>query len=286
MTAFDVEVGVRWTDLDAQSHVNNATVVDYLQQARIRVLLGGPNAHILDDGIVIVSHAVEYAAPIAYTPEPLHVVLRIGDVGAARLTYDYVLSQRGRVVARARSTAASFDFETGGPRRFTPAQRDWFTAVAEPLEPWAPLGPFTLGKRAHHYPFAVRWSDQDAYGHVNNVQFYTYLGEARVALNLALGPSLLPTAMGSAPTSTLLIARQDLRYIRQMGHRLEPYEVRTGVARVGRTSITFAHEIVDPLDGTVYARGAAVLVHADAEGRPSDVPPTIREAAERWPTRA
>ncbi len=92
MTAFDVEVGVRWTDLDAQSHVNNATVVDYLQQARIRVLLGGPNAHILDDGIVIVSHAVEYAAPIAYTPEPLHVVLRIGDVGAARLTYDYVLN--------------------------------------------------------------------------------------------------------------------------------------------------------------------------------------------------
>lgn len=284
MTTFDVEIGVRWTDLDAQAHVNNATVVDFLQQARIEVLLGSPNASILDDGIVIVSHSVEYLAPISYSPEPVLVRFRLGDVGAARLSYAYEVFQRGRPVARARSLACAFDFEAGRPRRFTPAQREWFTSVAEPLEPWPELGPFALGESAHEYPLRVRWSDVDAYGHVNNVLFYTYLGEARVALNLALGPNLLPTAVDAPADGALLIARTDLRYLAQLEHRLEPYAVRTGVARVGRTSVTFAHEIVDPLDGRVFARGAAVLVHTDASGRPSPVPDVVREAAVRWPT--
>lgn len=282
MAVFSVDVPIRWVDLDAQGHVNNSLVVDYLQEARVGVLLSGPNAALLDQGIVIVSHSVEYLAPIAYDTQPLRVTMRVGDLGAATLSYAYELSQRGQPVARARSAACAFDFEAGRPRRFTPDERAWFAEVAEPLEPWGPLGPFTVAD-AHVYPVAVRWSDLDSYGHVNNVQFFTFTGEARVALNHAIDPTILPTAMASEATGVLLIARQNLRYLAQLEHRLEPYAVRTGVAHVGRSSMTFAHEIVDPLDGRVFARGAAVLVHADTSGRPTPVPEAVRAAADRWP---
>ncbi len=283
LAVFTVDVPIRWTDLDAQAHVNNATVVDYLQEARVHVLLGGPNAALLAGGIVIVAHSVTYLAPISYDTEPLQVTVRIGDLGAARLTYDYDLSQRGRPVARARSQACAFDFAAGRPRRFTPDERRWFADVAEPLEPLPALDGFGVGDAAHTHPFVVRWSDLDSYGHVNNTLFLTYLGEARVALNHAIDPAVLPTDMDSDVTGTLLIARQDVRYVTQLEHRVAPYAVRTAVARIGRSSVTFAHEIVDPADGTVFARAGVVLVHADLNGRPTPVPDVFRAAAERWP---
>lgn len=281
MAVFDVDVPLRWVDLDAQAHVNNALVVDYLQEARVGVLLRSPNAALLGHGLVVVGHQVDYLAPIEYSSDPLQVRLSIGRVRAASYLYAYELSQQGRPVAEARTEVCVYDFETQCPRKMTDAERAWFDEVAEPVEPLPTLGPFTLAE-AHEYPFVVRWSDVDSYGHVNNVRFVSYVGEARVALHRLLDPDVLPTSMDADPTCTLLIARQDMRYIKRLEHRLEPYVVRTGIARVGTTSVTFAHEIVDPLDGTVYGRGAAVLVHADAAGRPTPVPQVLREAAERW----
>ncbi len=35
---------LRWGDMDAQGHLNNAAFVDYLQEARVDYLLGGPAA--------------------------------------------------------------------------------------------------------------------------------------------------------------------------------------------------------------------------------------------------
>ena len=33
---------LRWGDMDAQGHVNNAAYLDYLQEARVDFLLSGP----------------------------------------------------------------------------------------------------------------------------------------------------------------------------------------------------------------------------------------------------
>ena len=38
---FQFSCPLRWGDLDAQGHVNNAVVVDYLQEARVAFLLSG-----------------------------------------------------------------------------------------------------------------------------------------------------------------------------------------------------------------------------------------------------
>ena len=56
---------MRWGDMDAQGHINNAAYLDYLQEARVCYLLGGPPAlqNLLATGVLVVSHQVEYLQP-------------------------------------------------------------------------------------------------------------------------------------------------------------------------------------------------------------------------------
>jgi len=281
-----VRVPLRWVDLDAQGHANNAAIVDYLQEARVEFLLTGPNAHLLGNGIIVVGHQVEYLGPIYFTPEPLDIELVVGDVGAARFTVGYVVRQGESVVARARSLLAHFDFETGRPARMTAAERAWFEERSVALEPLREVGAFTLGPEHHTLPFQVRWSDLDSYGHANNTRFFDYVAEARVALKAPFLTNSIRTNPHDEVDHAWMVVRQDMRYVGQIVHRLEPYEVHTAVGATGRTSMTVAAEIVDPLTGTVMSRSTTVLVHGDAQGRAQPLPGEMLEAARLWPATA
>lgn len=276
-------IPVRWADLDAQGHANNATVVDYLQEARVDYLLRGPNAHLLGDGIVVVGHQVEYVGTIEFTPEPLDVLLRVTGVGASRFTIGYLIHQGGRRVVRARTHLCVFDFASQRPTRMKPEERAVLVADSGDLEPLRDVGDWRVGERAHEHQVFVRWSDLDSYGHVNNTLFFEYLGEARVALTTGLLPNAIRSGMDAGGQSAWLVARQDLSYVAQLEHRLEPYRVRTAIGRVGRTSLTLAAVIDDPRDGTVHARATTVLVHSDPLGNPTPVPDAVRAAAGQWP---
>ena len=286
MSPYRVRVPLRWVDLDAQGHANNAAIVDYLQEARVDFLLTGPNAHLLGDGIIVVGHQVEYLGPIFFTPEPLDVELVLGDVGAARFTVGYVVRQGSAVVARARTVLANYDFSAGRPARFSESERAWFVAQQAELEPLREVGGFSLGEARHVLPFQVRWSDLDAYGHANNTRFFDYVAEARVALKSPLLANSIRTNATDAVEHAWMVARQDMRYTGQVVHRLEPYEVRTGVGAIGRTSMTLAAEVVDPLTEQVMSRSTTILVHGDAAGRPQPLPDEMRRAAELWPAAA
>lgn len=278
-----VRVPLRWVDLDAQGHANNAAIVDYLQEARVNFLLTGPNAHLLGNGIIVVGHQVEYLGPIFFSPEPLEIDLVVGDVGAARFTVGYLVRQGEALVARARTVLANFDFETGRPARLTDAERAWFVERSVELEPLREVGAYAVGEDRHTLPFQVRWSDLDAYGHANNTRFFDYVAEARVALKSPLLENSIRTNPHDAIDHAWLVVRQDMRYLGQIVHRLEPYEVRTAVGATGRTSLTLAAEIVDPLSGAVMSRSTTVLVHGDAQGRPQPLPAEMLEAARLWP---
>lgn len=278
-----VQVPLRWVDLDAQGHANNAAVLDYLQEARVDFLLRGDNAHLLGNGVVVVGHQVEYQGPIWFSHTPLDVELAIGEVGASRFVLGYQLTQQGRPVARARTHLCLFDFEAGTPKRLSGAERAWFTDRVVELPPPSDLPGFTLSDAAHRAPLHVRWSDLDSYGHVNNTRFFDYIAEARIVMQEPLLAHAVIAEGGSPSDHTWMVVRQDMRYVGQLTHRLEPYEVRTACGAVGRTSLTMAAEIVDPLDGSVISRSTTVVVHGDAEGRPTPVPESLRESASRWP---
>ncbi len=282
MSSYTSRVQLRWVDLDAQGHVNNAVVADYLQEARVEWLLAGPNAHLLGDSTMVVGHQVEYLGPINFSLEPVRVDLSMGAVGASRFLLAYSVIQDDREVARGRSTLCLFDYRANRVRRMTGAERSWFAAQSEPLEPLPTLGSWQVGEQAHEYEFTVRWSDLDSYGHVNNVRVFDYIAEARVHLNPDPdGPHRM--AVAAADGMLWMVARQDVDYLGQILLRPEPYVVRTAIGRLGRTSATTVAEVVDPTDGRVLVRTRTVVVSGDAQGRPVPLPPLMLKAAELWP---
>jgi len=278
-----IQVPLRWVDLDAQGHVNNAVVADYLQEARVRFLLSGDNAALLGNGTLVVGHQVEYLAPVEFSNDPVEVRLWVGDVGASRFTIGYEVVQEGVVAARARTLLCIFDFAAGRPRRMTAAERGWFADRSTTLEPMRPLGRWRPGPQAHTAPLTVRWTDLDAYAHVNNVRFFDFVAEARVQMSSEADSSGNRMTAATEAGYLWMVVRQDVDYLAQLDHRLEPYQTRVAVADIGRTSMTLVAEVTDPDAGTVHARARTVLVCGDRSGRPIPVPDELRHGLETWP---
>lgn len=278
-----IPVPLRWVDLDAQGHVNNGVVADYLQEARVRFLLDGDNAALLGNGTLVVGHQIEYLAPVEFAADPVEVHLSVGEVGASRFTIGYEVVQQGRVAARARTVLCIFDFEAGRPRRMTADERGWFQARSEPLEPLRPLGRWRPGPVAYEAPLIVRWTDLDAYGHVNNVRFFDFVAEARVHMSSDADRSGNRMSAAEEVGQLWMVVRQDVDYLAQLDHRLEPYVTRVAVADIGRTSMTLVAEVTDPDAGTAFARARTVIVCGDQSGRPVPVPDELRHGLETWP---
>jgi acyl-CoA thioester hydrolase len=117
----------------------------------------------------------------------------------------------------------------------------------------------------HRYDCRIRWSDVDSYGHVNNVKYFEYLQEARIAFLSGLSPGW-PRGRGGA-----VLARIDVDYRRPILFRAKPVVVETWVTRIGRSSYDLASRILDDQRGgaTVFAEARAVIVAYDVEGRRS-----------------
>jgi acyl-CoA thioester hydrolase len=245
---------VRWGDLDAQGHVNNAAYVDYLQEARVHFLLSGPpvTSAMLDSGVLVVSHQVEYLRPIGFDARSLEIAVWVDAIGGSRFWIGYEVFDGTELAARARTALVPFDLERGVLRRLTAAEREVLAGHLAPAEPLRPLPRVGSIGNGHRFPLTVRWSDLDSYGHVNNVKFYDYLQEARIAL--------INESVHWPPETVWMVARQDVDYLAPLDFRTEPYEVGTLITAIGNRSFTLAVEIRDPGSGTVYASGGTVVV--------------------------
>lgn len=83
---FSTELDVRWGDLDAFNHVNNAAFLDYIQEARLRWMLTMPRGWYSDEiHPVVVNATNNYRAPVTW-PARLRIDLGLGRTGARSLT--------------------------------------------------------------------------------------------------------------------------------------------------------------------------------------------------------
>jgi acyl-CoA thioester hydrolase len=128
----------------------------------------------------------------------------------------------------------------------------------------------------------MRWSDLDAYQHVNNVVFLRYLQEARVDMLFVHAPAHGAEALAEG----IVIARHEIEYLAPLSLRPEPARVETWVTKVSRASFSLGYEVVDVRpDGTriPYVRAASVLVPYDlANERPRQVRQEERAVLERY----
>jgi acyl-CoA thioester hydrolase len=112
----------------------------------------------------------------------------------------------------------------------------------------------------------LRWSDTDAYGHVNNVELVRLLEEARVALFFTYAAA---AGVGSFD-GHIVVARHEVDFTAPLFWRPEPVRIDTHVARIGGASFTLGYTITEPDDvEQVYVRAMTVMVTFDPDvGRP------------------
>ena len=273
---FEFRCPLRWSDLDAQGHVNNAHIVDYMQEARVAFFRSGPTSSLLESGIVVVGHRVEYLSSVEYSPDGVDIELGVTSLGGARFEMVYNITQQSRPVARARTVLCPYDFAEQRPARLSPEDRAFLAAVSVDVDPMKDLTSPPLERRGTMTDLFVRWSDHDSYGHVNNAKMYDYLQQARIEVTAQWDPTMARAGAGDS-SYFWLVARQDVDYVSQLSHRLDPYAVRTAPATLGTSSMTLASEVFNPDDGAVFARGRTVVVCAGPDLRPTPLPDSIRE---------
>ena len=125
---------------------------------------------------------------------------------------------------------------------------------------------------------ALRWSDMDAYAHINNVQFLRLLEDARVIAFrdwFDQDRSLLDEGV--------LVSRHEIEYRRPLGFRHDPVRIEMWVSRVGGAGFDVAYIVRDPdeLGGAVYAVAETELALYDFEAsRPRRMRPEEKASLE------
>ena len=107
-------------------------------------------------------------------------------------------------------------------------------------------------------PVPLRWSDMDAYGHVNNVQYHRLLEEARIR---AFGRWFHASGGDSMLRSGVLLARQEIEFLEQLTYRPEPVLIDMWVTALGGASWDMGYTIRD--EDVVFARAESTLVAFD-----------------------
>ena len=81
-----VSISVRWRDMDAMGHVNNAKYVSFLEEARVRWLLGVEGVSLSDRIVPVVAATnVNYRLPIVW-PNDIVVELCVERLGNSSVT--------------------------------------------------------------------------------------------------------------------------------------------------------------------------------------------------------
>ncbi|GAA1415135.1 acyl-CoA thioesterase [Catellatospora coxensis] len=128
---FTYHCALRWSDLDAYGHVNNARFLTLYEEARVAMMfVGAREAGVtsFEDGIVVSRHEVDYLRPIDYG-DPVRIELWVEDLKPSRFTVCYELFDGDLLASRARSVLVPYDLDKQRPRRMSEAEQSF-------LKPW------------------------------------------------------------------------------------------------------------------------------------------------------
>ncbi len=150
-TRIHVPIHLRWGDLDAFNHVNNATMLKLLEEARVRVFWSpiagedAPDTAVIDAGLdageltLIARQEIEYLAPVPYRREPLDIQMWFGKLGGSSIEVCYEvyspLSDADQTLyARASSAVVLVDAATFRPVRLSARMREaWEPYLGNPV---------------------------------------------------------------------------------------------------------------------------------------------------------
>ena len=134
----------------------------------------------------------------------------------------------------------------------------------------------TRDRYSHFLSIQPRWSDNDIYGHVNNVTYYSYFD---TVVNCFLidqgGLDIEPDSVIGVAVETMCKFNKPLAYP-------EVLEAGLRVGKLGNSSVRYEIGIFQEGAAEAAAMGHFVHVFVDrATGKPAPIPDAIRSALER-----
>ena len=127
----------------------------------------------------------------------------------------------------------------------------------------------------------TRWADNDVYGHVNNVTYYSYFDTAANAL-------LIQHAQFDFKTSPIigLVVESKCTYFSELSYP-EVIDVAVAIQKIGRSSVTYNISIFKQNQSEPAAQGYFVHVFVDRHSRQSvELPNSIREVLTTFMTKS
>ena len=126
---------------------------------------------------------------------------------------------------------------------------------------------------AFFLPIQTRWADNDMFGHVNNVTYYSYFDTAANAL-------LIQHAGFDPKQSSMigLVVNSNCQFNQELSYP-EVIEVGVAIERIGRSSLTYDLAIFKQGQTEAAAQGNFVHVFVERETRKStSIPLEMRDA--------
>lgn len=123
------------------------------------------------------------------------------------------------------------------------------------------------------FPIQTRWADNDMYGHVNNVTYYSYFDTAANAL-------LIEKAGFDIQHSKIigLVVQSSCQFLQELSYP-EIIEVGVAIEKIGTSSLTYHLAIFKQQQDQASAQGHFVHVFVDRQQRKSTpIPSEMRDA--------
>lgn len=130
---FRCPIQIRYADVDAMNHVNNAVYVSYLEVARVRLWkerFGFAGA--ADDIPFIVARVtVDYRRPISLL-DTVEVAVGVTAIGTTSFTFGYAITADGSLAAEAETVQVHYDYESSRPTPIPETLRRQLSALRRP----------------------------------------------------------------------------------------------------------------------------------------------------------
>ncbi|MFD1569362.1 acyl-CoA thioesterase [Halorubrum laminariae] len=131
MTVHTTEIEVRFRDIDALGHVNNAVYATYIEQARTAYFRDVLDADLSRASTVLASTSFDFRRSVELTDKTVTVKSVVDEIGRTSVSMSYEIrigSDDGDLAAEAEATIVSLDPETGEPTPVPEPMRAKMTA--------------------------------------------------------------------------------------------------------------------------------------------------------------
>lgn len=128
-----ISIDVRWGDMDALGHVNNAVFLTYLEQARIDYFnqLKLWDGNLSELGLIMARVVLDYKLPLV-AGDDVHIFTRCSRIGNRSLDTEQLIlrvkDERTEIAAQGTTTAVAYDYQKN---QSAPVPDDWRARILE-----------------------------------------------------------------------------------------------------------------------------------------------------------